>query len=319
MPPPILVLTFSNQRGNSSTRRTGSQVSAGAMLTCCSSCKVKVTVKKVRNKRKVKYNAQDYWLEICQIHPWKSSLLIIVKCWKYKASQGHHEYSRSKIANKKTRSTLSLCYVSDAKFCTYPTVKLLVHVKNIMVIWSIFDNEKDFCKTMNDMLKLFLIYNPGCSNCPVIITCDVNRRIMTMGSAVMAVLLSTKWYRIKVPVDLCCNNSNLETEGHGILRVDINGLVQEKRNSSALAMELSFSCTKPSIYSIYHMCHQNPPEVTLTLNMLNCFKDYKRYIYILNCIFDFGLSQADESIFGTTKHVVCPTQPISCLPMQWRL
>ena len=103
MPPPILVLTFSNQRGNSSTRRTGSQVSAGAMLTCCSSCKVKVTVKKVRNKRKVKYNAQDYWLEICQIHPWKSSLLIIVKCWKYKASQGHHEYSRSKIANKKNK------------------------------------------------------------------------------------------------------------------------------------------------------------------------------------------------------------------------
>ena len=29
---------------------------------------------------------------------------------------------------------------------------------------------------------------------------------------------------------------------------DIDGLVQERRNSSALAMELRLSCTKPSIY-----------------------------------------------------------------------
>ena len=28
----------------------------------------------------------------------------------------------------------------------------------------------------------------------------------------------------------------------------IDGLVQERRKSSALAMELSFSCTKPSMY-----------------------------------------------------------------------
>ena len=31
---------------------------------------------------------------------------------------------------------------------------------------------------------------------------------------------------------------------------DMNGLVQERRNSSALAMELRLSCTNPSIYNI---------------------------------------------------------------------
>ena len=31
----------------------------------------------------------------------------------------------------------------------------------------------------------------------------------------------------------------------------IDGLVQERRNSSALAMELRMSCTNPSIYAIY--------------------------------------------------------------------
>ena len=34
---------------------------------------------------------------------------------------------------------------------------------------------------------------------------------------------------------------------HAIYRHDIYGLVQERRNSSALAMELRLSCTKPSI------------------------------------------------------------------------
>ena len=32
----------------------------------------------------------------------------------------------------------------------------------------------------------------------------------------------------------------------------VNGLVQEKRNSSALAMELRFSCTNPSISILYY-------------------------------------------------------------------
>ena len=36
----------------------------------------------------------------------------------------------------------------------------------------------------------------------------------------------------------------------------IEGLVQEKRNSSALAMELRLSCTKPSIYNL-HWIRQN--------------------------------------------------------------
>ena len=30
-------------------------------------------------------------------------------------------------------------------------------------------------------------------------------------------------------------------------------------------------------------------EIVLTLNMLNCFKDYKRYIHILNLILDLTL------------------------------
>ena len=51
----------------------------------------------------------------------------------------------------------------------------------------------------------------------------------------------------------------------------IDGSAQDRSNSSALAMELLHSCTEPSI---------------LTLNMLNCFKDYKRYIHILNHILD---------------------------------
>ena len=43
---------------------------------------------------------------------------------------------------------------------------------------------------------------------------------------------------------------------------DINGLVQERRNSSALAMELRFSCTNPSIcknfYALLTLCEKNP-------------------------------------------------------------
>ena len=36
----------------------------------------------------------------------------------------------------------------------------------------------------------------------------------------------------------------------------IDGLVQEKSNSSALAMELRHSCTNPSIFSIAQQCSQ---------------------------------------------------------------
>ena len=35
---------------------------------------------------------------------------------------------------------------------------------------------------------------------------------------------------------------------HKNVRYDLDGLVQERCNSSAIAMELRLSCTKPSIY-----------------------------------------------------------------------
>ena len=55
-----------------------------------------------------------------------------------------------------------------------------------------------------------------------------------------------------------------------------------------------------------------------TLNMLNCFKDYKRYIHVFNRILDLAWpSLVDEINSGTAIHVVCPTQPITCL-MHWR-
>ena len=66
-------------------------------------------------------------------------------------------------------------------------------------------------------------------------------------------------------------------------------------------------------------CHQQLQDqglvlLLLTLNMLDCFKDYKRYL-ILNDI----LTQADDINSRTTIQVVCPTQPIPCLLMLWRL
>ena len=36
----------------------------------------------------------------------------------------------------------------------------------------------------------------------------------------------------------------------------IDGLVQERRNSSALAMELRLSCTNPSIYTYLNLKHK---------------------------------------------------------------
>ena len=60
-----------------------------------------------------------------------------------------------------------------------------------------------------------------------------------------------------------------------------------------------------------------PAFQVLTLNMLNCFKVYKRYIHIVNPILKFGLNQVDE-INETTMNVVCPPQPVLCLLMLWR-
>ena len=44
-------------------------------------------------------------------------------------------------------------------------------------------------------------------------------------------------------------NSSACISTYDIYKRYINGLVQERRNSSALAMELRLSCTNPSIYS----------------------------------------------------------------------
>ena len=38
--------------------------------------------------------------------------------------------------------------------------------------------------------------------------------------------------------------------------LDIDGLVQERRNSSALAMELHLSCINPSIYDLYSLANK---------------------------------------------------------------
>ena len=45
------------------------------------------------------------------------------------------------------------------------------------------------------------------------------------------------------PFSKCHNNMLLDSS-----YLHIDGLVQERRNSSALAMELRLSCTNPSIY-----------------------------------------------------------------------
>ena len=44
-----------------------------------------------------------------------------------------------------------------------------------------------------------------------------------------------------------------------ITKVDVDELVQERRNSSALAMELRLSCTKPSIYIMTSWTHKRYP------------------------------------------------------------
>ena len=48
---------------------------------------------------------------------------------------------------------------------------------------------------------------------------------------------------------LCMLRLSFSFSFHHRLKHYIDGLVQERRNSSALAMELRFSCTNPSIYN----------------------------------------------------------------------
>ena len=55
-----------------------------------------------------------------------------------------------------------------------------------------------------------------------------------------------------------------------------------------------------------------------TLNMLNCFKDYKRCIHIFNHSLVWH-KYPDEILSGATQHVGPPTQSILCLLMFWRL
>ena len=68
---------------------------------------------------------------------------------------------------------------------------------------------------------------------------------------------------------------------------------------------------------VYFMGYIESLTSYLNSNMLNCFKDCKT-IYSESYL-GVGLTQFDGIIFGTSIHVVHPTQPISCLLMLWRL
>ena len=57
-----------------------------------------------------------------------------------------------------------------------------------------------------------------------------------------------------------------------------------------------------------------PRDRVLILNMIDCFKDYNVYIYVLNRSLDLAWPKS-----GTAMYVVCPTQLRSCLLMHWRL
>ena len=52
----------------------------------------------------------------------------------------------------------------------------------------------------------------------------------------------------KLSSDMVSVISDMSDDNLVITRID--GLVQERRNSSALAMELRLSCTKPSMYTM---------------------------------------------------------------------
>ena len=57
----------------------------------------------------------------------------------------------------------------------------------------------------------------------------------------------------------------------------------------------------------------------LTLNMLNCLKDYRRYIHILNLILDLAWPKWMKITLETTIHAVCLTQSMPYLLMLWWL
>ena len=78
-----------------------------------------------------------------------------------------------------------------------------------------------------------------------------------------------------------------EYSGHQQLHhwLHMDALVRVRHNSRALAMELCLSCTNPSIWSA--LLSPLWRDVLLNLNLLNCFKDYKRCIHILYDMLDF--------------------------------
>ena len=63
------------------------------------------------------------------------------------------------------------------------------------------------------------------------------------------------------------------------MKVYVDGLVQERRNSSALAMELRLSCTKPS------MCRKGLVPVTSPKYMYICSGIVHKWLHITHCDF----------------------------------
>ena len=77
-----------------------------------------------------------------------------------------------------------------------------------------------------------------------------------------------------------------------------------------------------------HICVTRPqwvnpwvPNPISTLNMLNCFKDYKRCIHILyHILFLLGFFfLKEDQIHSGTLHVAYPILPIPCVLMPWQL
>ena len=69
--------------------------------------------------------------------------------------------------------------------------------------------------------------------------------------------------------------------------VDIGGLVQERRNSSALAMELRLSCTNPSISS---MCAQSSNEVLRVEYMIAYQCDSSSNVPCVTCLIEAAMA-----------------------------
>ena len=75
-------------------------------------------------------------------------------------------------------------------------------------------------------------------------TQDINLQIYKY----ISMILSTSRDKDKkIHKEQCCH-FKLNIISNGIIVVNIDGLVQERRNSSALAMELRLSCINPSIF-----------------------------------------------------------------------